>query len=144
MDDEPDAARGDHDEDLELRKYTRGEANALLYEARSVLVRLQEIWLTAEPDRRAFESVQESDAGPVDVSLAHQRLIAGLWDVQPLVAWLRARDIVLRDPATGLIDFLSERDGEDCYLCWRLGEEDIGYWHGTDEGFDSRRSLPEG
>ena len=47
-----------------------------------------------------------------------------------------------RDPATGLIDFLSELDGEDCYLCWRLGEEDIGYWHGTDEGFGNRKPLP--
>ncbi len=143
MDDEPDAPRDDEDEEPELRKYTLGEANALLAEARPILARLREIWLAADPERRAFERVQESDAGPVDVSLAHQRLIAGLWDVQPLVAWLRARDIVLRDPAIGLIDFLSELNGEDCYLCWRLGEDDIGYWHGTDEGFDSRQQLPE-
>ena len=107
-----------------------------------MLAKLRRIWLEADPDRQAFERVQESDAGAVDVSLAHQRLIAGLWDVQPLVAWLRARDILLRDPATGLIDFLSELDGEDCYLCWRLGEEDIAYWHGTDEGFDNRKPLP--
>ena len=54
MDDGPNAARDDHDEEPELRKYTLGEANALLYEARPVLARLREIWLTADPDRRAF------------------------------------------------------------------------------------------
>ncbi|MCY3782986.1 MAG: DUF2203 domain-containing protein [Chloroflexi bacterium] len=142
MHDEPESLHGDEPEEPELRHYTLSEANELLVEARPVLAKLRRIWLEADPDRQAFERVQESDAGAVDVSLAHQRLIAGLWDVQPLVAWLRARDILLRDPATGLIDFLSELDGEDCYLCWRLGEEDIAYWHGTDEGFDNRKPLP--
>ena len=144
MYDEPDLPRDDQDEEPKVRKDTLGEANALLAETRLVLVRLRQIWLEAEPDRRAFERVQASDADPVDVSLVHQRLIAGLWDVQPLVAWLRDRDIVLRDPATGLIDFPSEIAGADCYLCWRLGEDDIDFWHGTDEGFESRRPLPDG
>ena len=99
MHEEPDLPQGDEPEEPELRRYTLSEANDLLVEARPVLAKLRRIWLEADPDRRAFERVQESDAGAVDVSLAHQRLIAGLWDVQPLVAWLRARDIVPAPPA---------------------------------------------
>ncbi len=131
------------DDAPELRKYTVDEANAMLPEVRRVLTNLRDVWLTAGPERTAFERVQASDASPVKVSLAHQRLISALWEVQPMVAWLRSRDISLRDPASGLIDFFSEIDGEDGFLCWRLGEGEIGYWHGTDEGFANRRPLGE-
>ena len=131
----------DDDSESQLRKYTLEEANALLPEVRPVLTELRGIWLDASPERRAFERVQASAAGPVEVSLAHQRLVGALWEVQPLVAWVRSRDIVLRDPATGLVDFFSEIDGQDCFLCWRLDEDEIRYWHGTDEGFVNRKPL---
>src|SRR5205823_6724196 len=43
----------------------------------------------------------------------------------------------------GLLDFPSLRDEEEVPLCWKLGEEQIGYWHGTDDGFAGRRPLQE-
>jgi hypothetical protein len=49
--------------------------------------------------------------------------------------------VELKDPALGLIDFLSLRDGREIYLCWRLGETSIGYWHDTDTGFAGRQPL---
>ncbi len=47
----------------------------------------------------------------------------------------------LKDPDTGLIDFLSLRDGQEIYLCWRLGEERIAFWHDLDTGFAGRQPL---
>jgi hypothetical protein len=47
----------------------------------------------------------------------------------------------LKDPETGLIDFLSLRDGEEVYLCWRLGEERIAFWHHLHTGFAGRQPL---
>jgi hypothetical protein len=47
----------------------------------------------------------------------------------------------LKDPATGLIDFLSLRDGHEIYLCWHLGEERINYWHEIQAGFAGRQPL---
>ena len=129
------------DGEVQLRKYTLEEANALLPEVRRVLTELRDIWLAARPERRAFEQIQASAAGPVEVSLAHQRLVGALWEVQPLVAWIRSRDLVLRDPAAGLVDFFSEIEGKDCFLCWRLGEDEIRFWHGTDEGFANRKPI---
>jgi hypothetical protein len=41
----------------------------------------------------------------------------------------------------GLLDFPSRRDDEDVLLCWKLGEDEIGYWHGVDEGFAGRKPL---
>jgi hypothetical protein len=49
---------------------------------------------------------------------------------------------LVKDLDEGLVDFPAQRDGEEVLLCWRLGEEEIGFWHGLDEGFSGRRPLP--
>ena len=50
---------------------------------------------------------------------------------------------VVKDLDTGLVDFPSLRGGEKVYLCWKLGEERIGYWHGIEEGFAGRKPLDD-
>ncbi len=50
---------------------------------------------------------------------------------------------VVKDLDTGLVDFPSLRRGEEVYLCWKLGEERIGYWHGIEEGFAGRKPLDD-
>jgi hypothetical protein len=42
----------------------------------------------------------------------------------------------------GLLDFPAKRGDEDVLLCWKLGEEEILYWHGVEEGFAGRKPLP--
>ena len=42
----------------------------------------------------------------------------------------------------GLLDFPARRGDEVVLLCWQLGEDEIHYWHGTDEGFAGRKPLP--
>jgi hypothetical protein len=54
---------------------------------------------------------------------------------------LAEQGIVLRDAETGLLDFPARREGEAIFLCWRLGEDRVGYWHGPDSGFTGRRPL---
>jgi predicted ATPase len=41
----------------------------------------------------------------------------------------------------GLLDFPSLREGEEILLCWRLGEDEIAFWHGPEEGFAGRKPL---
>ena len=50
---------------------------------------------------------------------------------------------VVKDLETGLVDFPSLRGGEEVYLCWKLGEARIGYWHGIEEGFAGRKPLDD-
>ncbi len=50
-----------------------------------------------------------------------------------------AMGIVLKDPDTGLVDFLNRRpDGHEVYLCWRYGEKEVAFWHELDAGFAGR------
>lgn len=47
----------------------------------------------------------------------------------------------VKDLDTGLVDFPTMRGGEEALLCWRVGEDEIRWWHGTEEGFAGRRPL---
>ena len=38
-------------------------------------------------------------------------------------------------------NFPATRGGEEILLCWRLGEAEVGFWHGLDEGFSGRKPL---
>ena len=49
----------------------------------------------------------------------------------------------IKDMDQGLCDFPYKRHGRVVYLCWRLGEESIGYWHEIETGFAGREPLDE-
>ncbi len=48
---------------------------------------------------------------------------------------------LIKDLDTGLLDFPSRINDEDVYLCWRLGEDRIRFYHRQDEGFAGRKPL---
>jgi len=56
---------------------------------------------------------------------------------------IAASGVLVKDLEIGLIDFPTVFDGEEVYLCWKLGEERIGFWHPTTEGFSGRRSIDQ-
>lgn len=49
--------------------------------------------------------------------------------------------IELKDPEIGLIDFPAMKFDEPVYLCWKLGEDEVLYWHGLTEGYRGRKLL---
>jgi hypothetical protein len=73
-----------------------------------------------------------------DLSLAQQQYIDCL---STWIERISAEGVILRDIRTGLLDFPA-RDGHfEYFLCWRLEEKDIGYWHQVNDGFVGRRPL---
>jgi hypothetical protein len=57
------------------------------------------------------------------------------------VTYLAERGILLKDPENGLVDFPGDREGRTVYLCWRLGEDRVGWYHEVTSGFAGRRPL---
>ena len=51
--------------------------------------------------------------------------------------------VTLREIETGLIDFPALASGRQIWLCWRLGEGDIEWWHELTEGFGGRQALAD-
>ena len=70
--------------------------------------------------------------------------IQGVVDqMQASVARIDGWGITLRDIDTGLIDFPALVTGRQIWLCWRLGEGDVDWWHELNVGFAGRRHLSE-
>jgi len=51
--------------------------------------------------------------------------------------------VEVKDLDIGLVDFPTLFRGEKVYLCWRMDEDDIDYWHGVQEGFRGRRPIDQ-
>ena len=50
---------------------------------------------------------------------------------------------LVKDLDTGLIDFPTLFNGQEVYLCWKLGESGIRFWHGVEEGFRGRKPIDQ-
>jgi hypothetical protein len=62
-------------------------------------------------------------------------------ELQEYVDELADVGVELKDYETGLVDFPSRHQGRDVYLCWRLGEEKIEYWHELHTGLAGRQPV---
>jgi hypothetical protein len=62
-------------------------------------------------------------------------------EIGRLIYRIESLGCVVKDIDLGLVDFPSMLEDEPMYLCWKLGEPRVGYWHGIDEGFSSRKAL---
>jgi len=129
------------------RLFTIEEARASLPEVRRQAERLVE----ARADQLAAAG-RLSEATGVSAGNGHgpgQELLAELRDAleqaeTEFAAAFRALDeagVVVKDVDAGLVDFPSRRDGRDVYLCWQVGEDDLAWWHGTEEGFAGRKPI---
>jgi hypothetical protein len=119
------------------RRFTVEEADAELEELRRRLPRLREARQRLIDTSERITAAVEFDGGGVegtDWFRAQGSLKADL-------LWLADRGILLRDADTGLVDFPAERDGERVFLCWRLGEDRVGWYHGEETGFAGRKPL---
>lgn len=117
--------------------YSVAEANALLPYLAPTLVELREKY---EEALRIRSKVATAAAGN-GWSGEREEWSDTLARVAELLGRLQDWEIELRDVAMGLVDFPALVEGEEAFLCWRLGEEIVGFWHPRGEGFSSRRAL---
>jgi hypothetical protein len=121
------------------RHFTRAEANALLPKLTAMLDRLREAKddLT---DSEAHEALSEAAPSNGGGEQGKQVGVAFL-EVRRLLETIEQSGIVLRDIDRGLVDFPAVLDGLEVYLCWELGEEEVGYWHDLETGYGGREPL---
>ena len=100
---------------------------------------------TATPGRAPVEEPvdEPDDVSPGADGRRRLRLrMQGVIDqMQAGVARIDELGVTLREIETGLIDFPALVSGRQVWLCWRLGEGDVAFWHELSEGFDGRREL---
>jgi hypothetical protein len=121
------------------RNFDKSEADALLPRLRVLIRRLQEAATSAAAvaarDHLAAAGRSNGSAGAAEAAgRSSDEISTALEGIDTL-------GVILRDPATGLCDFPSTRDGVQIYLCWKLDEDEVAWWHTRDTGVASRRPL---
>jgi hypothetical protein len=119
------------------RLFDVAAADALLPMLRDLLPRLRASRQALIDASTRITDAVAADGGGVaggDWFEAQERLRADLMT-------LADEGILLRDPASGLVDFPAEVEGRRVFLCWRLGEERVAWFHGPQAGYSGRKPL---
>ena len=61
--------------------------------------------------------------------------------LRDVIGQIEASGCVVKDLDIGLVDFPALLGDEEVYLCWKLGEDSIDYWHRVEEGFAGRKPV---
>jgi hypothetical protein len=121
------------------RHYTPSEANAILPRLKPLLRELRDA-----KDRLTNAEAHSvlAEAAPANGGGGEGRQVGEAFlEVRAMLAQLEALEIVVRDVDRGLIDFPAIIEGREVYLCWELGEDEVGFWHDLEGGYGGRQRL---
>ena len=128
------------------RLFTVEEANDLLASIKPLLLELKLEKEQFDQLRRTLEAMTPAMRGNGHGALAveyEQRINDLVTRMSAGIRSLAEQGVEVKDLNQGLIDFPHLRGGHVVYLCWRLGEGKIRYWHEIEAGFAGRRYLED-
>lgn len=125
---------------MSIRYFTLEEARATLPELKRLMSELLErrgrVVRTSQVMGDFFEDLR-SDVGSSQATA----LVDEFARIEALVTEIQSHGCVIKNLNAGLIDFLSQINGREVYLCWRYGEETISFYHELHTGFQGRKQL---
>lgn len=116
-------------------------------EANVLLPRLEEMLGQVQTEKKRLVSMKSDVEGAKEGHICDWGTPIGPAYVMVLEAFqesvLRIKNlgVLVKDFDIGLCDFPHQRDGKVVYLCWKLGEKKIGWWHDINNGFSERQPL---
>jgi hypothetical protein len=127
---------------MEERIFTLAEAQALLPTLRTLLSDVGEAWNHVRELNPEVQKARDASAfdGFSKVGVEYVEAVSHLIF---LIHQIKDMGVLLKDADQGLCDFPYMRQGRVVYLCWKLGEENIGFWHDIEAGFAGREPLDE-
>jgi hypothetical protein len=129
-----------------VRYYDIDAANARVEELRPLLGQLKDDRdqiAELQRDLAAFRASNGSQDHAEELERRERDVQHVVHRMTQSVAQIEAWGVALRDIGTGLIDFPALANGRPIWLCWRLGEGNIEWWHEFDTGFAGRQPLAE-
>ena len=116
------------------RRFTLAQANSTLPLVKRIvgdIVRTHGLILKYQAELER-QSLNKEAQGRLDDAVTH---------LEDYVDELSDVGCELKDYQIGLIDFVGRHQRRDVYLCWKLGEERIGYWHEIEAGYAGRQPI---
>ena len=130
------------------RHFTPEEANARLEQVRPIAETLvthrRAMAVVATRQARLVQRIAGNggDFDPQEPRTLEEEFRQEGEAVARAVEQLERLGVLVKDLDRGLVDFPALRGDEDVLLCWQVGEDEVAYWHGVDEGFAGRKPLP--
>ena len=130
------------------RFFTPEEANEALAEVRPLVERMvaaRGTFLEAQHRQAELVARVASNGGglsPPDVSAVAAEVQQSSEELIAVVEELQELGVQVKDLDRGLVDFPCLHRGREVLLCWELGEDEVAYWHGAEEGYAGRKPLP--
>lgn len=131
-----------------MRHFTPDEANAELIAVRPLVERMVEqrqAHIDALARQEELEGHIRGNGGgipPAELAETAAEVERVARELAKTIDDIVAHGAEIKDLDEGLIDFPALRHGETVLLCWKLGENEIRYWHTVEEGFAGRQELP--
>lgn len=132
-----------------MRHFTPEEANAELEHVRPLveeMVERRRAHVAAIEDQEALEARIKGNGGGIPPAVLADATAAVEREARSLartVDEIAEHGAEVKDVDEGLIDFPALHRGQTVLLCWKLGEDQIRYWHSIEEGFAGRRPVEE-
>jgi hypothetical protein len=130
------------------RRFTLAEAQGLIPRVDRLLREAIAFKASFDEAEKQIQSFQERVAMMGGISVDRDRAIEARTMREGAASQLRnaieqVQEVgcLIKDLDIGLIDFPTTYRGNEVYLCWKLGEDAIDYWHGIDEGFRGRKKI---
>jgi hypothetical protein len=127
---------------MDDRIFTLGEANNLVPELETKFAQIQKVrqflYQIRGEIKKARDCAQANGGSPMGPSY-----LTALEYIMKQVEQIQLHGIVVKDLEKGLCDFPFMLDGRMVYLCWKLGESEIQWWHETDTGYAGRKPLDD-
>jgi len=119
--------------------YSVDEANALVPKLKPLLQRIRDTQQALAEDKTVAAVREKASHNGGGLPGRHLSELTRTLerDLHQLQEW----GIMLRDPSIGLIDFFHQRQGETVFLCWKLGESKVEWWHPVETGIAGRERL---
>jgi hypothetical protein len=129
------------------RVFTADEANAALSEVRPLVEAMVEGKRALDEAQERRDDVAQRIAGngggipPAELGALETAVEEAAKTLAETIGEIQAMGVLVKDLESGLVDIPAKRDGEDILLCWRLGEDEVAFWHGPEDGYAGRRPL---
>jgi len=120
-----------------------------LEEARAILPEVAKAMATALEARKKIQDLDPEIWPLVARSVTNGgakvggELLKHYRNLEKAVKTILERGVFIKDLDTGLLDFLSIRNEEEVFLCWKSGEGNILFWHPLEGGFASRKPIQD-
>lgn len=127
---------------MEGKTFTLAEARAALPRLRGMLEELRDeraVLLGLQPHiNKAREQAEVNGGTPYgSIYLQHAFTFANTLNE------VEKTGVIIKDFGAGLVDFPFEYEGRIVFLCWKLGEDDLCWWHEIEDGFAGRQPIEE-